>query len=99
MKHLIIYAHPTLIVFCHAILESVEKKKKVVKIKGHEVKIKDLYAVNFNPTLQPADFEAFGKGEIPSDIKNEQEEIKWADLITFIYPIWWASMPAILKDI
>ena len=26
-----------------------------------------------------------------------RKEIKWADLITFIYPIWWASMPAILK--
>ncbi|WP_291582819.1 NAD(P)H-dependent oxidoreductase [Clostridium sp. UBA6640] len=94
MKHLIIYAHPNPNSFCHAILQSVEN---VSKSKGHEVKIKDLYAINFNPTLQPSDFEAFGRGEVPSDIKCEQEEVTWADLITFIYPIWWASMPAILK--
>ncbi|MGQ0452172.1 NAD(P)H-dependent oxidoreductase [Bacillus sp. SS-TM] len=30
-------------------------------------------------------------------IKDEQEHISWADSITFIYPVWWAGLPAILK--
>ncbi|MCV3753295.1 NAD(P)H-dependent oxidoreductase [Mycoplasma enhydrae] len=30
-------------------------------------------------------------------ILKEQENIKWADEIVFFYPLWWASVPAILK--
>ena len=40
---------------------------------------------------------AFQSGKVPEDIAVEQEHIKWADVITFVYPVWWASFPAILK--
>ena len=36
-------------------------------------------------------------GKTPDDIKTEQEFIAEADVITFIYPIWWTGLPAILK--
>lgn len=33
------------------------------------------------------------------EIKNlYQEKIKWADHIIFIHPLWWGTMPAILKN-
>jgi len=38
-----------------------------------------------------------GSGNPPEDIKTEQNHIKWADVISFIHPIWWTSHPAILK--
>ena len=33
----------------------------------------------------------------PLDIAKEQDRIKKADLITLVYPLWWASFPGILK--
>ena len=62
-----------------------------------DIILRDLYEIGFDPVLKAEDFLAFRKGKVPDDIAIEQEYIKWADLITFIYPIWWANMPAMLK--
>ncbi len=94
MKHLIIYAHPNPQSYNHSILDVVEKTYKEL---GHEVIIRDLYALNYNPVLSGKDFEAIYSGSILPDTKAEQDYILWADVITFIHPIWWASYPAILK--
>lgn len=94
MKHVIVYAHPNTESFNHAILETV---KKELEEKGHEVRVRDLYELNFNPVLGASDFISFSQGNTPADIKEEQEHISWADSITFIYPVWWAGLPAILK--
>ncbi|WP_369902005.1 NAD(P)H-dependent oxidoreductase [Bacillus manliponensis] len=94
MKHLIVYAHPNPKSFNHAILETV---KGQLEEKGHEVRVRDLYELNFNPVLAASDFISFSEGNTPADIAEEQEHIKWADAITFIYPVWWAGLPAILK--
>lgn len=94
MKNLIIYAHPNPKSFCKAIEERAEK---VFRKMGNETKIRDLYELGFQPILKPSDFEAFASGKIPEDIKSEQEYIKWADVIIFVYPIWWSGFPAILK--
>lgn len=32
-----------------------------------------------------------------ADILEEQEKLVWADLVIFQFPLWWFSMPAILK--
>ncbi|MEG3528700.1 NAD(P)H-dependent oxidoreductase [Bacillus paranthracis] len=94
MKHVIVYAHPNTESFNHAILETV---KSELEEKGHEVRVRDLYELNFNPVLGASDFISFSQGNTPADIKEEQEHISWADTITFIYPVWWAGLPAILK--
>lgn len=94
MKHLIIYAHPSQESFNHAILETAAG---ALKSKGHEVVVRDLYALGFQPVLKPEDTEAMKAGQTPADIKTEQEYIAQADVITFIYPIWWAGLPAIIK--
>jgi NAD(P)H dehydrogenase (quinone) len=36
-------------------------------------------------------------GDIGEDVVREQEYLQWAEVITFIYPIWWTGMPAIMK--
>ncbi|MBM7651263.1 NAD(P)H-dependent oxidoreductase [Neobacillus cucumis] len=94
MKHLIIYAHPHPESFNHAILETTVN---ALKKNGHDVVVRDLYALNFQPVLKPEDTSAMKAGETPKDIKTEQDHITHADVITFIYPIWWAGLPAILK--
>ena len=94
MKHLIIFAHPNSRSFGAAIADTV---RKVSAEKGADTRFLDLYEEKFNPVLSGADFEAVGNGNTPEDIKKGQELVEWADVLTFVYPVWWAGLPAILK--
>ncbi|UAL50186.1 MULTISPECIES: NAD(P)H-dependent oxidoreductase [Metabacillus] len=94
MKHLVVYAHPHPDSFNHAILETAVN---ALEAKGHEVVVRDLYALDFQPVLKPQDTAAMKSGDIPDDIRTEQKFITQADIITFIYPIWWTGLPAIIK--
>jgi NAD(P)H dehydrogenase (quinone) len=94
MKHLIVYAHPNPESFNNAILETTVH---ALKKNGHEVVLRNLYALDFQPVLKPEDTAAMRVGQTPKDIQTEQEFITAADAITFIYPIWWTGLPAILK--
>ena len=94
MKQLIVYSHPNPLSFNHAILETLTG---ALKAQGDEVVVRDLYALKFDPVLKAADFEAIQQGSVTGDVKVEQDHIRWADVITFIFPVWWASMPAITK--
>jgi len=80
---------------------------------GHEVELSDLYAMKFNPVLTEKDFtkrkkpdvfkpffeaiQASKTGAFAPDILAEMEKIKWADLLIFQFPIYFTSMPAIMK--
>ncbi|KGQ45139.1 NAD(P)H oxidoreductase [Gallibacterium anatis] len=94
MKHLIIYTHPNENSFNHAILEEVIQTSKEM---GMDVVVRDLYQLKFNPILTWNEFEQINKGNIPVDIKLEQQFIDEADLIILIYPLWWMGFPAMLK--
>ncbi|MBI4711446.1 MAG: NAD(P)H-dependent oxidoreductase [Candidatus Omnitrophica bacterium] len=93
MKHLIVYAHPNTASFNHAIKETLVR---VLKEKGQDIRVRDLYALHFDPVLKADDFQAFLAGKVPGDIAIEQDHVRWADQITFLYPIWWSRMPSIL---
>jgi len=94
MKHLIIYAHPSA-----DSLNSYLKNVVVSQIQqnGHEVRMRDLYTIGFDPVLSLDDVVGQRGGPMPSDVLVEQEHITWADVLTFIYPIWWTGLPAIMK--
>ena len=64
---------------------------------GHDVQVKDLYAENFDPVLRASDLEQLQKGNTPESIVVEQESLRWAEGLVFIYPLWWFGRPAILK--
>lgn len=94
MKHLIIYVNPETESFSHRILETV---KEYSLEKGHETQVRDLYAMNFNPVLSLEEIKALNKdGSVPADVSKEQDYLDWAEVVTFIYPIWWA-IPAMMK--
>lgn len=92
MTHLIIYAHPNPESFNQAILQKVIEGSK-----GHEVVIRDLNSENFPPVLKWQEcINTFSK-EYAHDVQAEQKLWHDADLITFVYPLWWMGFPAILK--
>ncbi len=95
MKHLIIFTHLNPNSFTKAVTDEVEK---VSSEKGHKIKTIDLYADKFNPVLEFPDIQySFMNGEAPDDVKAYQQQIEWADHLTFVYPLWWGHMPAMLK--
>lgn len=94
MNVLVVYAHPNEGSYNQAILDTAVT---AFQSKGHNVVVRDLYKLGFNPVLTQADNAAMREGNTPADIKTEQEHISNADLIAFIYPIWWTGLPAIIK--
>lgn len=94
MNILIIYAHPNPKSFNKAILN---RAINVYEKEGHEVIVRDLYEMEFNPVLAAKDFVAIQSGTQRPDVLKEQMYIEEADRIIFIFPNWWYSMPAILK--
>lgn len=94
MNHLIIYANPSPESFSNAIMTVA---REVSMRKGHKTEIRDLYSMGFDPVLKGVDLRLMCEHRIPEEIKREKEYIDWANLLTFIYPIWWTGMPAIMK--
>ncbi|MDI9534449.1 MAG: NAD(P)H-dependent oxidoreductase [Bacteroidota bacterium] len=94
MKILLIYANYKEQSFTSAVRDTIAY---TFHKKGHEVVIRDLYEIKFNPVLSKKDLESIEKEIFPVDIMDEQKFIQWADFICFVYPIWWSGMPAILK--
>lgn len=94
MNTLIVYAHPNPKSFNHAVLETVDE---ALRAQGHETRIRDLYALGFQPVLGEADLAPVEGGGAPPDVQREQQALSWADALVFIYPLWWFDRPAILK--
>lgn len=94
MKYLIIYAHPNPASFNHAIKETISEE--LIK-NNKDFEIRDLYKIGFNPALSFNDLSAIQNGVVPPDIKTEQDYVSSADTLIFISPIWWSSIPAMLK--
>ncbi|NWJ53157.1 MAG: NAD(P)H-dependent oxidoreductase [Bacteroidetes bacterium] len=94
MKHLIIYAHPNVASLNHLFKQTVEETLLQQK---HEVVVRDLYQLNFDPVLSLEDIDGQRRGIVNEAVRIEQEYIVWAEIVTFIYPIWWTGMPGIMK--
>ncbi|MDI6097013.1 NAD(P)H-dependent oxidoreductase [Actinoplanes sp. NEAU-A12] len=57
----------------------------------------DLYATGFEAAMSPAEYSRPAAGPVPGDVAAEQTRLDAADVWAFIYPVWWADCPAILK--
>lgn len=84
-----------------------------LEAEGHEVIVSDLYAMNFNPVASEADFKArrfpdrlqYDREQkyaiehdlLADDIKQELEKVLWCDVFVMQFPLYWFSMPAIVK--
>lgn len=94
INHLIIYCNPDPKSLSAAYRDCV---MELTEMAYHPVNVRDLYNTGFHPVLEKSDFDAAKHGQIPEEVKVEQDYVRWADLLTFIYPVWWAGMPALLK--
>lgn len=110
MNVLILHAHPEPKSFSSALKDIAVEH---FSAKGGNVMVKDLYAMEFNPVGGKNDFKAianneyfhymkeqmnaFKTGTFADDLQAEMDALKWADFVLLNFPLWWSSMPAILK--
>lgn len=90
-KILLINGHPDKESFCFALAEAY---KKGVSSTGAELKEIIITDLQFNPNLQ---FGYRKRTELEPDLLDAWEKIQWADHLVWVYPVWWASLPAIMK--
>jgi len=89
---LIITAHPASKNLTKGMAEIYKEEKEK---QGNTVKLVDLYIDEQLPYLSFEDAHA----DAPMPQRDYyQSQIKWAEEIVIIYPFWWGSMPAILKN-
>lgn len=110
MKVLIVHAHPEPGSFTGAMKQvAIETLTGA----GHEVRVSDLYEMKFNPVASSTDFRTRANSSylvyaleqrhadktntFTEDIAAEIEKVAWADLVIFSFPIFWFSVPAIMK--
>lgn len=90
-KILVINGHPDAESYNRALAESyISGAKK----SGAEVRTIHIGELDFNPNLQ---FGYRKRTDLEPDLLKAQEDLKWADHIVWVYPVWWGSVPAILK--
>lgn len=110
MNVLIVHAHPEPQSFTTAMKDLAVQE---LTHAGHQVEVSDLYAMNFNPVASAADFGSrknpdylvyaleqrinYENQTIAPDIAAEIEKLVAADLVIFSFPLYWFSVPAILK--
>ena len=90
-KILIINGHPDKDSFNYAISESYKAGAIVNGAEVKEIKIREL---NFNPNLE---FGYRKRTELEPDLVEAQEKIKWSEHLVWVYPVWWGSVPAMMK--
>lgn len=69
------------------------------RAKRHEVELADLVEEHFDPVLLPADEPDWNDpSKVYSDaVRREMERIERNEATVMVFPVWWWSMPAILK--
>ena len=110
MHALIVYAHPEPSSFTAAMKDAAVAKLTAL---GHAVDVSDLHAERFDPVPGRHDFEraadpgrfhyqteqlhASQTNGFAADVAREQARVARAELLVFVFPIWWGGLPAILK--
>ena len=93
MNVLVVFSHPKPKSFNHAVLEHFTKGLKEA---GHSFEVIDLYAENFNPSIQLEDFGQFAGKPMPKEVQVQQEKLSKAESIVFIGPSLGWFVPSIL---
>lgn len=97
MHALIVVSHPLNTSLTHSVAAAIAQG---VAESGshHSAEIADLTREGFSPVFAEPDIAAFRQtGATPSDAIAEQARIDNADALVLVFPIYWWSMPGLLK--
>lgn len=110
MKAHLVFAHPNLRSYNGQLRDTAIQTLEAL---GWTVTVSDLYQINFKAAADAADFTALynvdffdlqqeqqmatQRQTFAPDIRREQALLEQADLVIFQFPLWWYSIPALLK--
>lgn len=90
---LLIQAHPRPHSFGAALAERYERAARAA---GHELRRVDLHTLRFDPLLHQG-YDVVQPLE--PDLQALQRDLLWAQHWVIAYPVWWGSVPALLKGL
>ncbi|TAE09969.1 MAG: flavodoxin family protein [Bacteroidetes bacterium] len=91
MKIYLLLAHPLKDSFNGQIAEAYLQNAIA---KGHEVRFQHLSDMAFDPILKQG-YKV--EQELEPDLQEAQANILWCEKWVIVYPMWWGSLPALLK--
>ena len=89
-KILLINGHPNPDSFCYSLAKAYSKGV------GEQATLRQIDVARLN--FDVGALKHFDSFEIPVDLQKAQADIRWANHIVIVHPIWWATMPALLKS-
>ncbi|MEV4539717.1 NAD(P)H-dependent oxidoreductase [Asanoa sp. NPDC049518] len=94
----VVYAHPGPRSFTREVLDAFLGGLAEA---GHTWTVSDLYAMAFRPELTLSEYEReTGRdttAPVGDDVAAEHAKLEEAEVWAFVYPVWWADCPALLK--
>lgn len=95
MNALVVVSHSDPDSLTHHVARSISDE---IRTSGGTVETADLAAENFDPRFSIEDLNLFrGNSTPPADVIAEQERIDRAHHLVLVFPMYWWSMPALLK--
>jgi putative NADPH-quinone reductase len=96
VKALVVVAHPCADSFSHALADAAEQGLCAA---GHWVDRIDLYADGFSAAMTYDERLAYHTDRpiIDEQVGDHVRLLLAAEILVFVYPTWWAQMPAVLK--
>jgi NAD(P)H dehydrogenase (quinone) len=95
VKVYVVYCHPDPASFTAEIRD---RAVSALQTAGHELRVSDLYADEFEPVLslhERANHHA--APETKTEVLAYCQNLQWCESLVFIYPTWWSGQPAMLK--
>jgi NAD(P)H dehydrogenase (quinone) len=97
MHSLIVVSHPSPTALTHAVAAQIERAIAAAS-PANSVEIADLSEEGFDPRFSRSDIAAFNVvGPLGDDARAEQLRIERATDLVLVYPVYWWSMPGLLK--
>ncbi|MBZ9714141.1 NAD(P)H-dependent oxidoreductase [Deinococcus multiflagellatus] len=108
-RALIVHAHPEPDSFCTAQMHAA---RGALQAQGYEVEVSDLYALGWHAALDRHDVthavqapfkpqaeqqRAAQAGTFAPELQAELDKLRRAEVLVFSFPLWWFSLPALLK--
>lgn len=96
MNALLVLAHPCDDSFCHAAADAAHRGLVAA---GHDVTVIDLYDEGFTTAMSRAERTAYHSDDpiLDDQVAAHAELVRAAEVLVFVYPTWWAGLPAVLK--
>ena len=96
MRALVVYCHPVEGSFSSALRDAAVRG---LTASGHTVDLIDLAARGFDPVMAAEEWQAHSTADAPppDGLSDDIDLVRNAEVIVFVYPTWWSSVPAQLK--